>query len=237
MSKTTATGETIIGFKEKLQLCHCGDGIEGAILMKSMKHPIRWHRLLAVDPSLTCSGWALFEVGSGALLGTGKLRALPPHHHLADRLKDLQTRVMEVFVMLRLGGEDVLVCEAPTTMRDPKAAIKVEQVRCIFENLARIRGMRVPGRINPRTVHGEVLRMSGAQQSRSVIKEAALQAVVFLFGSDLTALGLPKSAVELKRHQDIVDAILIGYVSVARVQQATRAAIKIEEFFQSKLGL
>src|SRR5689334_2486040 len=119
--------------------------------------------LLSVDPSLTCSGWALFSLRSTALMGVGKIRSLPPSHALPDRLNDLQRKVQAVFDQFQLTEKDILVCEAPTTMKDPSAAIKVEQVRGMFESLARTRRVTVPGRINPRTVHHELLGLKGRQ--------------------------------------------------------------------------
>jgi len=190
-----------------------------------------YSRLIAVDPSLTCSGWALLELNSERLIGTGKVRSLPPKYALAYRLADLQEKLYRLYDALYLGPTDILICEAPTTMRDPKAALKVEQVRCIFETTARTRRIEVPGRINPRTVHSEVLNMRGAQMSRNIIKETARSVASNLYGKDLLAIGLPATNLELKKHQDIVDAILIGHVSVAKLKQAERTQTDIIQCF------
>jgi len=180
------------------------------VVEKALSQPSRnstYSRLIAVDPSLTCSGWALLELKSERLIGTGKVRSLPPKYALVHRLADLQERLYRLYEALSLGSTDILICEAPTTMRDPKAALKVEQVRCIFETTARTRKILVPGRINPRTVHSEVLKMRGAQLSRNIVKETARTVVSNLYGSDLLAIGLPATNLELKKHQDIVDAV------------------------------
>ena len=189
--------------------------------------------LLAVDPSLSCSGWALFSLSRGRLLAVGKIRSLAPSVSLALRLADLQEKIAEVFKSLRLGPHTVLVCEAPTTMRDPRAAFKVEQVRCIFETVARQRSVRVPGRINPRSVHFEILGLRGRQQKRSVVKEAAVGVVQALYRGTLTGMGFPTSTAALKKHQDIVDAILVGSLAVERVKSANRAGVLLEELFDS----
>src|SRR5690606_567012 len=135
-----------------------------------------YKRLLAVDPSLTCSGWALFELatarpGQGKLVAVGKIRSLSPRVPLATRFSDLQRKIVGVYESLSLSGNDVLICESQTTMRDPRAAFKVEQVRGIFETVARSRSLHVPGRINPRSVQSEVMGLRGKQLARAVVKD------------------------------------------------------------------
>ena len=191
-------------------------------------------RILSVDPSLTCSGWALFDIIREALLGVGKIRALGPKVSLNLRLKDLQTRVTELLDGLQFGAEDILVCEAQTTMRDPKAAIKVEQVRGIFETVARDRGVFVPGRVNPRTIHNEIMGLRGRQLARPIVKDTAVRLVEVQFRSQLAALGFPSDGGQLRKHQDIVDAILIGTFSVARIRHAVSAGFPLEELFEQR---
>ncbi|RME60129.1 MAG: hypothetical protein D6780_03920, partial [Candidatus Dadabacteria bacterium] len=146
-------------------------------------------RLLAVDPSLTCSGWALFSIVENRLIAVGKIRSLSSSVPLAHRLADLQQRIEKLFKRMDLGGDDYLVCEAPTTVMDPRAAFIVEQVRSIFEVTARGRGVVVPGRINPRTVQREIIGLRGAQQRREKVKEAAVLTVHRLYKEELTKMG------------------------------------------------
>ena len=188
-------------------------------------------RLFSVDPSLTCSGWALFCLERDSLLAVGKVRSMPALHALSLRLKDLQDRICEVFDSLTLGCNDILICEAPTTMRDPGAAFKVEQVRCIFETVARDRRVTVPGRINPRSVHHEVMGLKGRQQKRAVVKVTAVSVAKSLFGSTLEQIGFPATESNLKKHQDVVDAILLGYLGSVKIRSAERAGQPLEEAF------
>lgn len=190
-------------------------------------------RLMSVDPSLTCTGWALFSLHRQRLLGVGKLKALPPRVGMAERFRDLQRRLAECLDELNLGSHDFLVCEAPTTMRDPRAALLVEQVRALIEALARARGVNVPGRVNPRTVQQEVIGLRGKQLRRDVVKRSALQVVKTLYQKELEGLGFPTETEELRRHQDIVDAILIGNVAIARVHTAIQTGITPAELFES----
>ncbi len=190
-------------------------------------------RLLAVDPSLTCSGWALFEAQSGSLLGVGKIKSLPASHSLALRFEDLQTKITKCLGDLKLGQTDLLVCESQTTMRDPRAAFKVEQVRGMFETLARGRGLNVPGRVNPRTVHRELMGLKGKQLPRAQVKETAIFTVQALYQAELLSLGFPTSMQDLRRHQDVIDAILIGRLAVTRIQSATRTGIAPHEVFEA----
>lgn len=178
--------------------------------------------LLSIDPSLSCSGWALFNISDARLLGVGKIRSLKPAVALSARYRNLQDQVETLFEKLEVGSSDLLVCEAPTTMRDPKAAFKVEQVRCIFETLARQRGALVPGRINPRTVHFEILGLKGKQLKRTIVKDTACSIASHLHGKSLLKIGFAELD-KLKRHQDIVDALLIGSVVLSRIKRLEHA--------------
>lgn len=192
---------------------------------------MQYNRLMSIDPSLTCSGWALFSVKDEGLLAVGKIKSKPPQFPLAIRLLDLQQKIKEVFEQLKLCQGDVLVCEAQTTMRDPRAAFKVEQVRGVFETIARERAMQVPGRINPRSVHHQVMGLKGKQLQRSIIKETALQTVMAVYGNSLQKIGFPASTQNLKRHQDIVDAILVGSLGLVRICAAQRALLPLTALF------
>lgn len=196
--------------------------------------PVMTKRVLAVDPSLTCSGWALFCVPSRRLLAVGKVRALPPSFALAFRLDDLQRKIASVLEGLALGARDVLVCEGATTMRDPNAALKVEQVRGIFESVARSRSVQVPGRLNPRTVQFEVMGLRGQQLDRRTIKAAALETVRRAYGEALQELGLDLAGRAGARHQDIVDAILLGDLAVSRVHAAHAGSLELSAMFLGK---
>lgn len=189
---------------------------------------------MAVDPSLTCSGWALFSLLDCTIIGLGKIKALGPEHPMSYRLSDLQGRLGTLFEKLKLGSGDILVCEGETTMRDPRAAFKVEQVRCIFETLARNISLEVPGRINPRTVQNEVLALKGKQPLRAIVKSVAYNTAYRLYQRDFARLGIANSAGELKAHPDIVDAVLLGGMAASRVQMAIRTEQDLSELFNSK---
>mgnify|MGYP002078898693 CR=1 FL=1 len=189
--------------------------------------------LLLVDPSLTCSGWALFALKSGHLKAVGKINSIAAKFPLSVRLQDLQSKISIIYQELNLNSKDIVICESPTTMRDPKAAIKVEQVRSIFETLARGCGMLVPGRINPRSVQNEILGIKGRQIKRSSVKEIAVDVVCKVYGKHLKEIGFPLSKENLKKNQDIVDAILIGSLGVARIFSANQCGVDPALIFQN----
>lgn len=191
--------------------------------------------LMAVDPSLTCSGWALFEVVGGRLCGVGKLKALGAGAPLADRLADIQRRVEGLLARFDLGPRDVLICEEQTTMRDPRAAFKVEQVRGIFEVVARGRRVTVPGRLNPRSVQFEIMGLTGKQTRRDLVKDAAVEVVRSLYGAPLRGLGFEVTARNLSRNQDIVDAVLVGTLGLTRIRSANVAGEALGVFFDKRL--
>lgn len=192
------------------------------------------NRLMSIDPSLTCSGWALFSIRDERLLAVGKIKSKPARFPLAIRLLDLQQKIKEIFERLQLSERDVLVCEAQTTMRDPRAAFKVEQVRGVFETIARERALEVPGRINPRSVQNQVMGLKGKQLRRSVVKDTALQTVMAVYGSSLENIGFQVSADNLKKHQDIVDAILVGSLGLVRIAAARRTVQPLTTFFTNE---
>lgn len=191
-------------------------------------------RLLAVDPSLTCSGWALFDTDRERLLGVGKVRSLPSMLALARRLADLQEKIELVFESCGLGSGDILVCEAETTMKDPRAMIKQERVRGVFETVARRRRLLVPGRMNPRTVQSEMMGLRGAQAARAVVKDHAVHVVQRLYREKLERLGFDTDAHNLKRHQDVVDALLIGSMALVRIREARMAGVDVAELFEAR---
>ena len=190
--------------------------------------------LMAVDPSLTCSGWALLSIPEGEVLAVGKIKSASPSIPLATRLERLQATIAKVLINLSLGDLDVLVCEAPTTMKDPHNAIKVEQVRGLFESTGRSRGVVVPGRVNPRSVQFEVMGLKGKQVARAEVKAVAVQTVHYLYAPALQRLGLAGTVEELKKHQDIVDAMLIGRFAVLRIQGALDARQSLESVFDTQ---
>ncbi|MEY4701484.1 MAG: Crossover junction endodeoxyribonuclease RuvC [Pseudomonadota bacterium] len=193
-----------------------------------------YRHLLAVDPSLTCSGWVLFRVRDGEVTSAGKIRSAPPSVPLAERLKGVQANIEMVLQRLNLGSNDVLVCEAPTTMKDPHNALKVEQVRSMFESLARTRQVTVPGRVAARSVHFEVMGLVGKQIPRGEVKATAVRTAEYLYAEPLRRLGLLREDVPLKKHQDIVDALLIGRLALSRIQAAQDAAVPLENMFQTQ---
>lgn len=202
--------------------------------------PRNERRLIAVDPSLTCSGWALFQLsqslpGGASLVAVGKIRSIGSSYPLATRLLDLQQKVEIVYENLGLCPNDVLICESQTTMRDPRAAFKVEQVRGIFETVARSRSLQVPGRINPRSVQSEIMGLRGKQLERAIVKTTAIKVVSALYGSALEAIGFEPERKNLTRNQDIVDAILVGSLAVSRLIGAERGGLSAEEVFSARM--
>lgn len=191
-----------------------------------------YQRLMAIDPSLSCSGWALFDVSAKRLLAVGKIRSLPASHSMAVRLLDIHQKVARVFSDLQLAEGDVLICEAPTTMRDPRAAFQVEQVRCTFETLARVGDIIVPGRLNPRSVQYEVMGLKGKQLDRAIVKHTAVQTVQAVYGEELRGLGLETGSDDLRRHQDIVDAILIGALGLTRLESSETSGMPLPVLFE-----
>ena len=190
-------------------------------------------KLLAVDPSLTCSGWALFDVKSGALCGVGSVTTLGPEVSMPRRLKRLQDNIEAVFTQAGLKAGDILICEDATSMKDPTSVAKLERVRGIFETLARSKDIEVPCRIHPRTVQYELLGLRGKQVGRDAVKQAARGIVVHLFKEALQKIHFDVSENHLKKTQDIVDALLVGSIALSRIDEARRASQPLDECLSS----
>lgn len=189
----------------------------------------RFNNLLAIDPSLNSSGWALFDIENEEIVSVGTLKSKPSSLNYFKRISDLQNKIADLLSELNIGANDVILVETATTMKDPNSTLKVEQVRTIFETLSRLRGAVVPGRINPRSVHFEILGLKGKQLNRESIKSAAVNVVSNLFCNDLKKLSLSNES--LKKNQDIVDALLIGSLGLVRINQARCASKSLEEVF------
>ncbi len=185
-------------------------------------------RMLAVDPSLTSSGWALFE--GAKLIGVGHIKTkVGP---IAPRLESIQSSVTELLTKCGLNADSVVVCEDATTMVDPSSALKLEQVRGIFECCARALGATVPGRINPRSVQSALLGMRGSQVKREAVKAAAVEVVRYHYSAMLQQLNFPTSIAHLTKHQDICDAVLVGHMALLRMEEARRLTVPLWEVFE-----
>lgn len=187
--------------------------------------------ILAVDPSLTCSGWALFSVEKDLPLAAGTLSPPGPGKSLPSRMTDLQEKISALFLTLQLRSGDILVCEGPAPLvKNPQSALKVEGVRGLFETLARSIGMVVPGRVNPRTVQSELLGMRGKQLPREQVKAWARGVALQMYGQPL--LEILGVAHENAISQDIIDALLIGSFLQSRIRISLQTGISVETAIQ-----
>lgn len=152
---------------------------------------------------------------------------------LSLRLARIQEEISSLFSQLELSEMDFLLCEGPAPLvLNPNSAVKVERVRSIFETLGRSAGLTVPGRLNPRTIHVEMLGLRGKQLARKAVKECARQVVERLYGSKLPNLVAANPSLSKKLlSQDIVDALLIGAVASAKLSQALIAKVDPYELF------
>jgi hypothetical protein len=76
--------------------------------------------------------------------------------------------------------------------------------------------------------------LKGKQLPRAEVKQAAVRTVEFLYSDQLIDLGI--GAEKLERHQDIVDAILIGKLALTRIQSAKNTSFPIEDLFAPRQG-
>jgi len=94
----------------------------------------------------------------------------------------------------------------------------------------------VPGRINPRTVHTELLGLWGKQIPRNQVKICAKETALRLYG-DILRTATEKSPNKKKGKgisQDIIDAVLIGTLAVSRIKHGRQCGQAIEETFLEK---
>ena len=211
----------------------------GIVNLISLSKPIRdssinKQKLLAIDPSLTASGWALFSIQTGLPISLGVISPPGTKVSLSIRMSILQDKVTELFSLIKMESGDILVCEGPAPLvHNPDSALKVERVRSIFESVARSIGVLVPGRLNPRTVQHELLGMSGVQLSRKIVKASARDIVFKLYNLDLKGLTRYVESKKKELTQDEIDALLIGSLAVSRVKMSISTKIAIEQLFES----
>ncbi len=188
-------------------------------------------RLLAVDPSLASTGWVLFDLAKSKILSSGILSAFDAKMIFAKRLYFLQKDIDKLFDELKLGANDVLVCEGPAHLiLNPQTALKVEHVRGIFETLARARSVEVPGRVNPRVIQSEILGLKGKQIERKEVKRVAREIALRLFGTQLEGQESKSKVIS----QDIIDAALIGAFCITQIDLCQKLNIDLVEAFQEK---
>jgi len=186
-----------------------------------------YQKLLAVDPSLTCSGWALFCLNSGRPLAFDIVRPPGTSVELSERYNTLQQQVVALVSMLELSSGDFLVCEGPAPLvKNPESALRVERVRSIFEAVGRMYNLSVIPRLNPRTVQSELLGLKGKQIKRELVKEIARSTAERLFPEELRGL---------KVGQDSIDALLIGALATSKLQIHLRTGVEIASLFQPKV--
>ena len=172
-------------------------------------------KLLAIDPSLTQTGWALFELGKKEVLEWGVIGGGSSRISLEIRLVNIQTQVRNLLEQFGLTNCDYLICEGPAPITlNPSSSIKVEQVRGIFETLARDMGISVLGRVNPKTVQAELLGIRGKQLPRKEVKDLARLVIKRIY---------PKIYQSTHLEQDIIDAMLIGILAETRISNAIKA--------------
>ena len=196
-----------------------------------------FRRIIAVDPSLTATGWAIFSIAKNAPIHLGVIRPKGTEFPLSVRLHELQAQVSELFSKINLSSEDILVCEGPAPLvKNPQSSLKVEHVRGIFETLARSFGAVVPGRINPRTIQRELLGMKGRQLGRTQVKEWARKTVEQLYGTLLPSIPIEdqKKTRAGLLSQDIVDALLIGTLAVSKTTMAIRTGDDVTLHFTER---
>lgn len=187
-------------------------------------------KLIAIDPSLTASGWALFDLESARPIQYGLIRPPGTELGLSARYEWLQQQVTILLSEIRVSPKDYLICEGPAPLvKNPESALRVERVRSIFEAVGRMRQMIIVDRLNPRTVQSELLGLRGAQLKRDVVKGIAREAVLRMFEREL-------SDAKEKLSQDIVDALLVGALATSRVQMHIKTGVPLEMLFQPKLS-
>lgn len=172
-------------------------------------------RVLAIDPSLISSGWALFRTSPRRCIGFGTIRT-EQIKCLESRLRSIQTQVKDLYTNINLSADDLVLVEDATKFIDPLNLIKVERVRAIFEVLARYSEIQTE-RIHARTIQRFVMGLTGRQLKREIVKACARQTAWVLYQSELKKIHGIKTVDDMKCCQDIVDALLIGHYATSEL--------------------
>jgi Holliday junction resolvasome RuvABC endonuclease subunit len=184
--------------------------------------------LLAVDPSLRQSGWALFDMSAEAPVSCGIISPFDHKAALSERLLSLHKSVEALFNELSLSSGDYVVCEGPAPVSlNPSSSIKVEQVRGLFEGIARTQGILVPGRLNPRTIQTELFGLRGKQIPRKEVKQVARSILLQMFGGN-KSLSFDLNIIS----EDAIDAILIGVLARIKILHALKTGCILSSLFE-----
>jgi hypothetical protein len=187
-------------------------------------------KILAVDPSLRSTGWALFDFKTKNPLAIGTIKSEDASIPFSERLRVLQKEIEILYADLKLEANDILVCEGPAPLvLNPHTALKVEHVRGIFETIARGKGIHVPGRINPRTWQSELLGLRGPQLPRKEVKELSLMTAKRLF-PEIFAVK-KEGQKEIRGIQDIADALLIGCLAKSKLEMSQKTGTDLLAVF------
>ena len=195
-------------------------------------------KLLAVDPGLSTCGWALFSLDTALPLRVGTLSPPDRRELMPTRLKFLQRGAGVILEKTGLGQGDFLVCEgAAHVALNPRTSLLLEQVRTLFETLARGCGAAVPGRVNPRSVQHQLLGARGKQLRRDCVKALGKRAALQLYGELLSSLEYTRISCSKSRtgrvEQDIFDALLVGTVAAVKIKQCFSSGLDVDVAFSS----
>ncbi len=160
-------------------------------------------KVFAVDPSINKMGWAVLNsreeiINAGILNYTGR-------GSVNARIKMIIHEIHKLLVANEIKNSDYFVVEACAQIVNPRSFLILERVRSAIETVAIIHGVKVPGRVNPRSIH---VRMLGLEkpEKRSKIKQITRQ---FVSSNYLDFFRVNNIDVD-RKNQDIFDAILIG---------------------------
>lgn len=164
-------------------------------------------KVFSVDPSVSSLGWAIMQV-SGRLVDAGVLK-YSSKNSICERIQFILREVNDLIQYYKLGPTDYCVLESSAGIINPRSFLALERVRSSVEALAIIKGLRVIGRINPRSLQSKMLGLK-KMEKRDFVKSAIRSFVIQEFRSFFDGNRLDISRVE----QDLFDAVILAYYFV-----------------------
>jgi len=155
--------------------------------------------LLALDPSTTAIGWALFDVETDALLTSGVWR--PPRKAEFDE----RCAAACLWLYKRLSGVDAFAYEIPVVRHNPRTTVMLAEFSGALRSLAWVYVKRII-----RVLPAERLTAFGLPWNvkRAEAKRLIVQYVNLRYGLGLT-----------EKEHDVADAVAVGVAAMSRLKE------------------
>ncbi|MCS6961758.1 MAG: crossover junction endodeoxyribonuclease RuvC [Deltaproteobacteria bacterium] len=164
-------------------------------------------KVLAVDPSSSSLGWAIIDTREIPL--DAGVFYYNTDISISNRVKHIVNEIKHIIDCYNLKRGDYFVVESSAGCINPRTFLILERIRGAGEAVALLNGLTVLGRINPRSIHVNLLGIKKSL-ARVFVKSAIRSYVEKQFSAFLKSAEIEV----IPKNQDVFDALLLGYYFV-----------------------